>query len=129
MSTMVPYYEPAAEKAKELTKGCTSQLMKYRIITEYVTRCFRYDYVRAILIPKKNGKPDVPRTWEKRMGICLDIASMTTGMLRAVCIKANMCTGKADGKNHAWVEAKVAGQKYIYDHDGKAKTYVTQYRY
>lgn len=128
-SEMVPYHEPSALYAQELAKLYRSKTTQFAAITTFLTRQFRYDYVRAITIPKKNGKPDVPRTWEKKMGICLDIASLATGMLRAVDIDARMCVGKANRRNHAWVEAKINGKLYRYDHDGKAATYKTERYY
>jgi len=123
MSKYIPYHEPSIRCAEELTRGASSDAEKYRIITEFVTKSFRYDYIRAVTIPKKNGLPDLERTWEKKRGICLDIAAMTTGMLRAVGLHAFMCWGKADKKNHAWVEARIGGEWRRYDFNGKAKTY------
>ena len=126
---MVPYHEESVAFAWTLTQSCRTHLDKFKKITSYITKFIRYDYVRAITIPKKNGKPDVPRTWEKQMGICIDIAALTTGMLRGVGIRAVMCVGKADRKNHAWVEAEIDGKRYRYDHDGKAKKYVIERTY
>jgi transglutaminase-like putative cysteine protease len=66
------------------------------------------------------------------MGICLDIAAMTTGMLRAVATPANLIIGWADDKYHAWVEARIEGQRYLYDHDdpkGQVKTYKRERMY
>ena len=123
MSKMVPYHEPSIIFAKEMTRDLKTPLEKYLKITNYITRTIRYDYVRAVTIPKKNGIPDVKRTWETKTGICLDTAALTTGMLRAVGINARMCFGRADKQNHAWVEADILGKKYRYDHDGKAKVY------
>ena len=123
MSKMVPYHEPSIRAAREMTQDDATLLDKYRTITKFISRNIQYDYVRAITVPKKNGLPDVDRTWNTHLGICLDTASLTTGMLRAVGIKAILCFGKADRQNHAWVESVIDGRKYRYDHDGKAKTY------
>ena len=102
------------------------------MLTQYVSKHIMYDYVRAAMIPKKNGLPDVARCWDRRMGICLDIASLTAGMLRAVSIPASLVIGWADGRRHAWVEARIGGQRLLYDHDdpqGKVKTYKRQRMY
>lgn len=125
MNDILPYHEPSVIAAKEMTKDDKKLLDKYCTITRYVTKKIHYDYIRAITISKKNGLPDVQRTWEKKRGICLDIAALTTGMLRAVGINAHMHWGKADGRNHAWVEAIICGKRYRYDHDGKARMYKT----
>lgn len=128
----VPHYAPAEAKARDLCKNTKPLLERYEIITKYVSDHFVYDFVRAITIPKRNGLPDVARCWNQRMGICLDIAAMTTGMLRAVTIPANLIIGWADGKYHAWVEARIDGQKLLYDHDdpkGQVKTYKRERMY
>ena len=129
MSRMVPFHEASIQCAKDLTKGAKSQLEKYNAITNYVDRVIRYDYVRAATIPKKNGTPDVNHVWNTHMGICMDTAALTTGMLRAVGIPARLCFGKADRQNHAWVEADVAGKHLRYDHDGKAKVYKVERKF
>ena len=130
MMEMVPYHKPSAEKAKEITKENRTPLAKFMTITAYVSHCFVYDYVRAIKVAKQHGvMPDIGRTWHLKMGICQDTAAMTVGMLRAVGIKATLFFGKADGRNHAWVEAEIDGKTYLYDHDGKAKEYKAERRY
>ncbi len=129
MSKMVPYHQESIMAAREMTKDDATMLDKYKRITSFLSRTIRYDYVRATTIPKKNGIPDVDRTWKMRMGICMDTAALATGMLRAVGINAWMCFGKADKNNHAWVEADIQGRKVRYDHDGRAKTYKVERRY
>lgn len=109
-------HKPSRQAAIELTQYDKTLKQKYERITDFVERNFVYDYIRAITIPKKNGKPNVDRTWVKRMGVCIDISAMTTGMLRAVGIDAKMCVGRANGRRHAWVECKIDGEKYLYDH-------------
>lgn len=120
-ATYVPHYAPAEAKAKELCKGVKSLHERYEIVTRYVSDHIVYDYIRATTVPKKNGMPNVQRCWDLGMGICLDIASMTTWMLRTVSIPANLVIGWADGKYHAWVEARIEGQRYLYDHDDPHK--------
>lgn len=123
MSKYVPYHKPSVEYAKKLTADAKSAKEKFQKITAWATKSLSYDYIRAVTIPKTGGMPDVDRCWETRMGICFDIASMVTGMLRAVGVRAYLYTGKADGQNHAWVVAEIDGKKYRYDHSGKAKVY------
>lgn len=129
MSVYVPYHKASRDYAKNLVKDCKTPLGKYRKIVNYVSRVFAYDYVRAVKVAQEGGKPDVARTWNTHMGICQDISSMTTGMLRAVGVNAVMCFGDADGQYHAWVEADIAGKHYRYDHDGKAKRYIVKHRF
>ena len=128
----MPVHDPSAAKARALCSGTRSLLARYEIITRYVSDTIAYDYVRAIVIPKRNAMPDVARCWNLHMGICLDIAALTAGMLRAVSIPANLVIGWADGHYHAWVEARISGQRLLYDHDdpqGKVKTYKRQRMY
>jgi transglutaminase-like putative cysteine protease len=109
-----------------------SLLDRYNAITKYVSTKIAYDYIRAITIPKKNGLPNVARCWDCHMGICLDIASLTAGMLRAVSVPCNLVIGWADGQYHAWVEARIDGKRYLYDHDdpkGTVKTYKRERMY
>lgn len=129
MSKYVPHHAPSAAYAKELTADLRSPLEKYTAITSYVSRMIRYDYIRAIKIPKKGGLPDVPHVWQTHMGICLDTAALTVGMLRAVGLQSYLCIGHADRQYHAWVETTINGTTYRYDHDGKAATYKTERRY
>ena len=130
MNAVVPYHRESVSVAIKLTRKDPDQLTKFRKITNYVSRHFVYDYVYATQIAKKkNVLPDIKRTWQEHMGVCQDIAAMTTGMLRAVGIDASMCVGKADGRRHAWVEAKISGKTYRYDHIWVAKEYITEKRY
>lgn len=130
-SIWVPYHEPSAEKARKLAEGCKTPLAKYKVITDYVTRCFAYDYIKAVKVAKKRGVlPDVEHVWKLHMGICQDIAAMTVGMLRAVDIEAYLCIGTIGGRiHHAWVEAIIDGKVRRYDHDGEAPEYKEERRY
>ena len=125
----VPYHEASAAYARQLTSCMKTAKEKYDAITDFVSRTIGYDYIRALSMPKRNGLPDVDHAWRDHVGICLDTAALTTGMLRAVNIKANLCIGKADRQQHAWVEANIGGKKYRYDHDGNANVYKTERKY
>lgn len=123
MSKFLPYFPECVKLARQLTRDLPTQYEKYLKITEWVSRNIHYDFIRAIKVPKKNAYPDVKGCWEKRMGICMDIAAMTTLMLKAVGVNAVMVYGHADRQYHAWVEATINGQTYRYDHSGKAAVY------
>lgn len=103
MSAYVPYYAPSVLKAKELSSGL-SQQKRYKAITSYVNRSFVYDYIKASTVKKHGVLPNIASCWEKRMGICQDLAAMAVGMFRAVGLKASLVIGHADGIYHAWVE-------------------------
>lgn len=89
-------------KAKELSSGL-SQRRRYQAITGYINRSFAYDYIKALTVRRYGVKPDPDGCWEKRMGICGDLAEMAVEMLRAAGINARYVTGMADGLYHAWV--------------------------
>lgn len=127
MGWYTPYHKASADYAKELCKNATTQIDKYKLITSYLSRTVMYDYVRAIQIAKLKGQaPDIEGCWTKHMGICMDISALAFNMLKAVGIRCWVCIGYADRQYHAWVEAKINGKQYRYDHDGKAKKYITK---
>lgn len=123
-SKYIPYHKESVMKAKELVKDERDPLKKFEIVTHWVQKNFVYDFIRAVTIPKRGREfPDVDRCWKTHMGICMDIASMTTGMLRGIGVQAYMVYGYADRSYHAWVEATIKGKTYRFDHNGKAKKY------
>jgi len=128
MSPFTPYHEESAKYAMELTRNCKSQYEKYVAVTKWVKKCITYDYIRAILIPKRGKEvPDIDRVWKKRRGICMDVAALTVNMLRSVGVPSKFCMGKADGRAHAWVETIIGNKTYRFDHNGKANTYVKEH--
>ena len=129
MGKFIPHHSESLLMAQVLTNGIRSKQKKYEAITDYVRGHFMYDYIRAIKIPKKNALPDIDYCWRNKMGICQDIAAMTTGMLRAVGVNACMCVGSADGHHHAWVEATINGKTYRFDHPHEAKSYKAERMY
>lgn len=96
---MIP--QAAILKAKELARGL-SQRGRYQAITDYINRSFAYDYIKALTVKRYGVKPDPESCWQKRMGICGDLAVLAVGMLRAAGISAQYVTGTADGIPHAW---------------------------
>lgn len=130
MGRFTPYHEESANYAKELVKDIQNPVERFTAISKWATKHIKYDYIKAITVPKKGKEvPDPERTWNKKKGICLDIASLTTGMMRAVGINAELIFGYADRRYHAWIEANINGKRYRYDHDGKAKEYIPKYKY
>ena len=130
MSKYVPYHAESQGFAKQLCRGISDPVKKLKIITSYVSGSIGYDYIRATQVAKLKGQyPDVSGCWSKHMGICLDTAALTVGMLRAVGIRAYLCIGHADRNYHAWVEVEINGQTYRYDHDGKANNYNVERKY
>lgn len=89
-------------KAKELASGL-SQKQRYQAITDYINHSFVYDYIKSLTVRRYGVKPDPDGCWEKRMGICGDLAALAVEMLNAAGVNARYVTGKADHIPHAWV--------------------------
>lgn len=104
----------AVLKAEELCAGLETGREKYKVITEYVTHAFVYDFVRAVTT-RGDGVPDVDYCFNKGMGICLDLASTSVCMLRTQGVPAKLVIGNANGQYHAWVQATVDGEEKIFD--------------
>lgn len=132
MASYIPYYEPAALKAKELCENAKTDREKYDAVTKWLNRAVVYDYVRATKAKDLTG-PDIARCFELKLGICMDIASLAVAMFRAVGLKANVVFGWATltytaqpargGLHaytrapawHAWAEVYLEGKKLDYD--------------
>ena len=104
----------AVLKAEELCAGLETGGEKYKVITEYVTHAFVYDFVRAVTT-RGDGVPDVDYCFNKGMGICLDLASTSVCLLRTQGVPAKLVIGNANGQYHAWVQATVDGEEKIFD--------------
>ena len=112
----VPRCEPAEEKARELAKD-KLPLAAYKAITTYVKHNIAYDHVKAAKVAKLSRVlPDPQKCWDTHLGICQDIASLTTIMLRAADLPARFVIGWAGKQYHAWVETIVGGKTYRFDH-------------
>lgn len=130
MSRYVPYHAESQVFAKQLCRGISDPLERFKMVCDYLNRTVAYDYVRAVQLAKLKGQyPDVKRVWDRRIGICMDIAALATGMFRAVGIKCYYCVGHADSNYHAWVQAYIGKQMHLYDHNGKAKKYIVERAY
>lgn len=114
-----------------------TERVRWETVTRWADRSLRFDHIYASKVARKKGVlPDLNRLWSIRMGICLDIASMVTGMLRACGIDAHMWTGyarvisqggRSSGKQaHAWVEATIDGRTYRYDHEAQGRHVIYQ---
>ena len=118
-------YTPAWDQARELV-GTQMGLPAYKIVKSWVKRHIIYDCVKAVKVSKNGDLPDPLGCFMNKRGICQDIASLATGMLRAVGIKARLVIGYADRQYHAWTEASIDGKMYRFDPCGQADTYVRE---
>ena len=98
---------------KELCNGRNKQ-ENFNIIKNYLKTNFSYDRARAAQVTK-GMLPDIKRTLQTHTGICYDLASLATAMLRIMDIPAKLVIGFVDNKYHAWVEVIGLNKSIIYD--------------
>ena len=117
------YYTQLSEavaKSDELTAIFESpdkdlpQAEVYETITKFMADEFSYDFVRAASI-SPGELPEVDGCFEKRMGICQDLAAVMVCMLRVQGIPARLMIGYADKYYHAWTTAVVNGEEIFFD--------------
>lgn len=105
----------AVRQSAELCKGLGTQQECFEAIREYMKTSFVYDYVKMVTV-KSGTMPDIEGTFEKRMGICQDLAAVAACMLRVQGIPARFMVGTLEnGTYHAWVVAVVDGKEILFD--------------
>ena len=122
-NTYVPF-TTASKTAQMVAKGMDEH-GAYKAIRKWVQRSIVYDFIKAATVGK-GAIPDPQACFDKRMGICQDIASLAVSMMRSVGIKSRLVIGNADGKYHAWAEALIGWKVYRFDYSGSAKSYVRE---
>lgn len=105
---------PAVLLANNLCADITDEAAVYKAIKMYVTKNFRYDYLKASTV-KPGMLPDINTCFEKKSGICQDLSALVVCMLRSQGIAARFVIGYADKIYHAWVRTKIDGKKYLFD--------------
>lgn len=127
MSKYLPYHAASAAYARQLTSGIRDLKARYDMITGWIRKNIIYDYIKAAKVTGKKGiYPDPADCWKTHIGICQDIAALTVNMLRAAGVTSYLCIGHADRNYHAWVESRINGQVFRYDHSGKAQRYIKE---
>lgn len=83
-------------------------------IKKYIKDYFKYDFIRAI--KAKQILPNIKQCWEKKMGICQDLAALVASMLRSQGIAAKYVIGYANKTNyHSWVQVIIGNEEIIID--------------
>lgn len=105
----------AVLKSEELCAGLTTQQECFDAIFDFIKTGFVYDYVKMVTV-KPGMMPDIDDCFEKRMGICQDLAAVSACMLRVQGIPARLMIGTLEnGTYHAWVQAVVDGKEILFD--------------
>ena len=105
---------PCVVYAQKMCKGMKDQAEIYKAICNYVTSTFAYDYIQSVTV-KPGQLPQIDECWDKKMGICQDLAAMTCAMLRSQGVPARLMIGMAGNTYHAWVTAVVNGEEQFFD--------------
>lgn len=102
---------PAVLKARSLTKGMTSDSAKIKVIYDYVTSNYKYDYNKISTLTS-SYIPDIDQIYYDEKGICYDYSALFASMLRSVGVPTKMVKGYSDlipDQYHAWNEVYVNG--------------------
>ncbi len=102
----------AVAKADELCAG-KSEREAYDAVCAYL-KTYAYDVIKAINI-KPGMLPDIDDCFERRRGVCQDLAAVMCCMLRTQGIPSRLVIGMADKNYHAWTVITLDGQDVFYD--------------
>ncbi len=134
-------------KAKELTKGLTTDSQKIKAVYDFLVNNVTYDFDK---LSKLNNDylPNIDNTIRTGKGICYDYASTYAAMLRSLGIPAKLVKGYStlvdgyhawnevyDSENGKWIvtdttydaQMKVAKRKYSMEKSAKQYTKVHEY--
>lgn len=106
-------FTKAVKKSDELCAGASPSEC-YKIITNYITTEFSYDFVRAATV-KSGMLPDIDYCYENHMGICQDLSAVMACMLRVQGVPSKLVIGYADKYYHAWNFTVVDGKEQFFD--------------
>lgn len=103
---------PAILKAKSLTKGMTSDSAKVKVIYDYITSNYKYDYDKISTL-SSGYIPNINQVFYDKKGICYDYSVLFASMLRSVGVPTKLVKGYSDlipDQYHAWNEVYVNGK-------------------
>lgn len=102
-------------KAAELCEGKQTDLEKIAAMYNYVRENVKYDYIFALNV-QSGYLPDPDATLASGKGICYDIASLLTAMLRSQGFYTKLVTGNLNNNvYHAWNKVLVDGKWKMLD--------------
>lgn len=101
------------KKAEELCKG-KKPAAAFDAVKKFMATSFVYDFRKAITI-KPGMLPDIDGTYQKKMGVCQDLAAIMVCMLRTQGIPSRLVIGYADTQYHAWTVSIIDGKEVFHD--------------
>ena len=105
----------AAQISEEICAGLESDQEKFEAVRAYIKNNYVYDFVKAATVAG-GTMPDIDGCYDKKMGICQDLAAMAACMLRVQGVPVKLVIGYV-GKNyyHAWNSVIIDGEEKLYD--------------
>lgn len=89
-----------AKQLKGQNKNNTIQSIK-----KYISQNYKYDKAKALQLKSKKGiLPNIQECFNIKMGICQDLAALTTALFRLNDIPAKFIIGYIKDQYHAWTE-------------------------
>lgn len=105
---------PAVLKSEELCAGLTSDADCFAAIRSFVEENFSYDFDKARSV-QPGLLPEIDDCFERKMGICQDLAAMTASMLRVQGIPSKLVIGYVGSYYHAWTQVRIGEEWVHYD--------------
>lgn len=93
-------------KARELAEQTITDLDVVSSVYNFVISTIEYDYDKAASV-ESGYTPVADETLTTKKGICLDYASLMTGMLRSQNIPTRLEVGYAGENYHAWISTYI----------------------
>lgn len=74
-------------------------------IKKYISKNYKYNRTKAIQTKlKTNNFPNIQQCFDMKMGICQDLAALTTALFRINNIPTKFVIGYVENQYHAWTE-------------------------
>lgn len=104
----------AVKTSYALCEGMTDDQEIFETIRAYIKANYMYDYVKAATVAG-GTLPDIDGCYEKKMGICQDLAALAACMLRVQGVPTKLMVGYAGKMYHAWNSVVIDGEEVLYD--------------
>lgn len=104
----------AVKTSYALCEGMTDDRKIFETIRGYIKANYMYDYVKAATVAG-GTLPDIDGCYEKKMGICQDLAALAACMLRVQGVPTRLMVGYAGKMYHAWNSVVIDGEEVLYD--------------
>ena len=114
--------------SEQICAGLSTDREKFEAVREYMKATFVYDYVKAATV-KSGTLPDIEGCYEKKMGICQDLAAFAACMLRVQGVPVKLVVGYAGKSYHAWNSVFIDGEEVFYDPTLEINAIATDQKY